>query len=374
MTTRLAHVLTHQGHEVEVFCLSRSAELWRRGPFRVHAVRPRFILYPEYPVVAFSLAAFRALRRRHREKPFDVSHAMNFNNFGLTFHRRAMRREGLAHVSTAFETTQMEIAAKWQEIRHRPTLHSIAQVVMEGLLAPWQRSYIGWADRISTEDVETRRQLEPMGILGERVDLVPSGVDLEWIEEKQSPPQLPWAGQAYWLCPGRVDARKGSQFLLRAYAALKGEKPQLVFCGGGRGDYLGAMKKLSQDLDVDERVHFTGKVDDMRPYFHHGQAVVIPSLSEGIPITLQEALACGKGVLCSRLPGTYPFAKHLPSVMWSEPGSVDSLIYGLEKLRQGVRDVDLEAGRAFMKKHDWSSVAQAYVGVYRRAMESLRSP
>ena len=45
---------------------------------------------------------------------------MNFNNYGMTFHRKAMTQMGLAHVSTGFETTQMEIAAKWKEFRVDP--------------------------------------------------------------------------------------------------------------------------------------------------------------------------------------------------------------------------------------------------------------
>jgi glycosyltransferase involved in cell wall biosynthesis len=374
VATELAHNLCLQGHDVEVFCLSRSESDHLEAPFKIIPVKPKWMLYKEYPVMSFSLAAFRALLKRHAEKPFDVSHAMNFNNYGLTFWRKKMTQAGLAHVSTGFETTQMEIAAKWKEFKSRPTLHNLAQILMEVYLAPWQRSYLGWADVVTTEDIETKEGLMKMGIPAQKIECIPSGIDLGAIEKNKQNGSLPspWLkAKRILLCPGRVDPRKGSQYLLRAFARLhKQEDLGLIFAGGGRGDYIKSMRRMISELNLDSRVLLTGRVENLYPYYQNCDLVVIPSLSEGIPITLQEALAFEKPILCSRLKGTYHYAKSLPSIRWSEPADVDSLEIELRNfLERPVKQESIEKGFEFIAKADWAKVAEVYAKAYARAIQ-----
>ena len=379
VATELALNLSEKGHEVEVFCLQRTAKLHQHKPYKVHPISPAWMLYREYPVLSFSLTAFKTLLSRHHEKAFDVSHAMNFNNYGLTFWRGKMTKVGLAHVSTGFETTQMEIAAKWTEFKTRPTMHSLAQIIMECYLAPWQRSYLGWAEVITTEDIETKEGLKKMGLDEDKIMLIPSGIDLKTIQATKTITELPspWIdGERVWLCPGRVDTRKGSQYLLRAFAKMCSvdEQLRLVFAGGGRGDYIESMKSMVVELGLEKKVLLTGRVDDLYPYYDHCEAVIIPSLSEGIPITLQEGLAFKKNILCSKLKGTFHYAQHLKSVIWAEPAQVDSLIAGLCKLEaKSLSSESIEDSFRFIEKADWSVVADAYLEAYQRAAELMKS-
>ena len=380
VATSLAENLVALGHEVDVFCLPRSAELHQNQSYGVIPVKPRWKLYDDYPVVSFSMAAFSLLLSEHKKRPYDVSHAMNFNNFGLTFFRRGMTKLGLAHVSTGFETTQMELAAKWREFVSSPSFHNFAQMAMEAWLAPWQRSYIGWGDVITTEDVETKRNFEKIGLDGSKIELIPSGVDLNEIlnfKNVSDPfPSLP-SGSKILLCPGRVDPRKGSQYLLRAFAELKQELSHwmLIFAGGGRGSYLDMMRSMVRELDLGDRVQFLGRVEDLKPYYAMCDAVAIPSLSEGIPITLQDALAFGRPIWCSRLEGTHHWAGHLPSIRWCEAGEVSSWVNSLRELKGwDERDLaleqnQLEAGKKWMAEYDWRGVAASYAKAYERARD-----
>lgn len=375
VATELAKHLSGQGHDVEVFCLARSEPDHRNKGYRIQVVTPKWMLYKEYPVMSFSLSAFRAMLKRHEEQPFDVSHAMNFNNYGLTFWRKRMSQAKLAHVSTGFETTQMEIAAKWKEFKSRPTIHNFAQILMECYLAPWQRTYLGWGDWVTTEDIETREGLVKMGIPEQKIQCIPSGIDLSSIQRcKQNPSQPnPWLNlRRVLLCPGRVDPRKGSQYLLRAFAQVQTEFDGLglVFAGGGRGDYIKSMQSMISELGLEEKVLLTGRVDDLSPFYQNCEMVVIPSLSEGIPITLQEALAFEKPVLCSRLKGTYDYAKELPSVRWAEPAQVESLAAELRKmLREPLGSDCIRRGFEFIQQADWSKVAEVYAEAYSKAIE-----
>lgn len=382
VATSIASACAEMGHEVDVFCLDRSAELHRDQAYNVVPVRPRWVLYDEYPVVSFSMAAFSLLLKRHRQRAYDVSHAMNFNNFGLTFFRFKMNRWGLAHLSTGFETTQMELKAKWKEFLSKPSLHNFAQIVMESWLAPWQRSYIGWGDHMSTEDVETRHHFGKMGLDESKISLIPSGVNLGALKAVMAAPAdrsvLDWGeGERVLLCPGRVDPRKGSQYLLKAFAAWRKTNKnsgswRLVFVGGGRGSYLDMMKGLSADLGMSEHVQFTGKVDDLYPYYHACDAVAIPSLSEGIPITLQEALVFKKPIWCSKLEGTHHWAQHLGSVRWCEAGDVEDWVRALDGLLKPTDEVALEQGANWMEDFDWRGVAKQYLEAYGEAIKARK--
>lgn len=368
-----------KGHEVTVFCLPRTAAAFKPPEgVRLQPVLPRWTLYSEYPVVAFSMAAFAALLKEHRNSPFDVSHAMNLNNFGLPFHLRAMRRLGLPHVSTGFETTGMDLRAKCREFVRCPDLHCLAQIAVESLLAPWQRAYIGWADGITTEDVETRAGFAGLGIDPERISLIPSGVDLRGLatfpKDESLESALRTKGSPLLFCPGRIDPRKGAQFLVRAFAGLLPGHPaaHLVLAGGGRGTFIEKIKDLAAGLGLGGKITFAGQVESFVPYYRACDRVIIPSLSEGIPITLQEALALSRPVVCSRLEGTFHFAGKLPSISWAKPGDEADLLRALRESLKPVPDESLETAKRFMNDYDWSAVADRYLEVYALAAERLK--
>lgn len=373
VATEIARQYAILGHEIDVFCLPRSNT--KPTGVRLIHVQPFLQVYKDYPVMSFSFAAFRKLLSLHREKAYDVSHAMNFNNFAYPFYKARFRREGLAHVSTGFETTEMELKAKWREFKSRPSVHCFAQIAMESFLAPWQRAYIGWAEAITTEDVETKENFVRKGISDQKISLVPSGVDLEEMNHGHNLNfQLEINGSPIFLCPGRIDSRKGTQFLIRAFSMVLKEMPQayLILAGGGRGDYVTEIKKLITELDLNDNVTLTGKVEDMRPYYAKCDAVVIPSLSEGIPITLQEALAFKKPVVCSKLKGTHYYAKHLECIAWSEPGSVESLCDAIKQVVHLNEPSFLASAYQFICEYDWKAVAQKYLEVYQRAICASR--
>ena len=58
-TQKLAYALSDQGHDLEVFCLERSIEHHKDAPFKINAIKPDWMLYADYPVVSFSLTAFK---------------------------------------------------------------------------------------------------------------------------------------------------------------------------------------------------------------------------------------------------------------------------------------------------------------------------
>ena len=71
----------------------------------------------------------------------------------------------------------------------------------------------------------------------------------------------------------------------------------------GRGSCLEDLKGLAADLGVAERVTFLGEVRDIPALLGRARMFVQPSLSEGIPLTVLEAMARGLPVVATRVGG-----------------------------------------------------------------------
>ncbi len=373
VATEITLCYLKEGHSVDVFCLERTFHIFPKYEgLKLIPIDSPFQIYKDYPVVSFSIHAFNKILKEHKKRKYDISHAMNFNNFGMPFVRSQLRKARIVHVSTAFETTEMEIAAKWSEFKSKPTFHCFAQIVMELFLAPWQKAYIGWADIITTEDGETKRNLCLKGIPEDKIKLIPSGIDINAIDQIAEQSKENKNDGISIVCPGRVDARKGSQFLIKAFASFSKKHPtaNLEFVGGGRGDYLEQMRGLAKVLGIDQKVNFTGRVENILEYYNKADIIVIPSLSEGIPITLQEALAFRKPILCSKLPGTFAYASHISSIYWFKPADVNALEEQLEKMCAKDFTEEVLQGRKFIENYDWSHVASEYLTIYEKALKN----
>lgn len=99
------------------------------------------------------------------------------------------------------------------------------------------------------------------------------------------------------LSVGALIARKGQALVIEALPALPGVHFRLAGAGEAEGHY----RALAQRLGVADRVHFMGPVAhaDLPSLYHAADAVVMPSVSEGLANAWVEALACGTPIVIS---------------------------------------------------------------------------
>jgi glycosyltransferase involved in cell wall biosynthesis len=100
------------------------------------------------------------------------------------------------------------------------------------------------------------------------------------------------------VCVGRLTRQKGQDVLLAAWPAVRARCPDATLAVVGGGDLLASLRRQAPSGVV-----FTGPVDDARPWYAAADLVVLPSRWEGLPLTLLEALAVGRAVVGSRIPG-----------------------------------------------------------------------
>jgi glycosyltransferase involved in cell wall biosynthesis len=103
---------------------------------------------------------------------------------------------------------------------------------------------------------------------------------------------------------GRIHPKKGLMLLLPAWAGICPEAKdwELVIAGPDEGGHLQEVRDRATELDIQDRVIFTGLVqgDEKVRLLHSADVFVLPSFSEGLPMSVLEALACKVPVVATR--------------------------------------------------------------------------
>jgi glycosyltransferase involved in cell wall biosynthesis len=102
------------------------------------------------------------------------------------------------------------------------------------------------------------------------------------------------------LVPARLHEQKGHRYLFSALA----EVPHVHVALAGQGPERDALETLAHELGIESRVSFLGHRDDIPELLAASDLVVLPSLYEGLPISLLEAMAAAKPVIATRIGGT----------------------------------------------------------------------
>lgn len=120
-----------------------------------------------------------------------------------------------------------------------------------------------------------------------RFEVLPGGIDAARF--------APGAGprRADLLFVGRLAPVKCADIFLRAVAIAARERPDLTAAVVGDGPLRPALERLAQDLRIADRVAFAGQEKDVAAWLRGARVLVLTSESEGLPLSVMEALTCG---------------------------------------------------------------------------------
>jgi glycosyltransferase involved in cell wall biosynthesis len=130
---------------------------------------------------------------------------------------------------------------------------------------------------------------------------------------------------------GRVSEVKGIPFALRALASgVVPSRVRLNIIGSGpRHDQL---HTETEALGLGDRVRFHGFQRNVRDWLAHLDVLLMPSLHEGLPYTLLEAMSLGVPVVASRVGGLAEVLRHEETGLLVDVGDVDGLARELARL------------------------------------------
>lgn len=134
------------------------------------------------------------------------------------------------------------------------------------------------------------------------VCVIPNGVDIPVSKPRALAPV--WAdrvapGQKVLLFLGRIHPKKGLRELVEAWAMARPPNWRLVVAGWDQGDHLRELNLLVDNYHLQETIHFCGPLHGEAKVaaYQSAQAFILPSHSEGLPMTVLEAWAHGLPVM-----------------------------------------------------------------------------
>jgi len=271
---QLARALASRGHGVEVLSLKPVGPVGER--LAASGVPVTSLEMSESVGMFDLLRSSRRLARRLDARRIDVVHSFLPRANIMSRLANRLARPARPHVANE-ESTDFRRA------------HGVQWL---------NRLTASWSDRILAVSPEVRDVLVGReGLPADRVEVLPKGIDVAAVDAIAPcglRRELGLSAEARIVCTvGRLVPDKGQVYLVRALAAAGRPDVHLVMVGGGPEEQR--LRDEATACGVAERVHLLGPRSDAVAVMKSAVLFCLPSLEEGRPITLLEAMA-------SRLP------------------------------------------------------------------------
>jgi glycosyltransferase involved in cell wall biosynthesis len=133
-----------------------------------------------------------------------------------------------------------------------------------------------------------------------------------------------------WI--GRMTGVKRTQDVLRAFRCLRDRGVDACLCMIGDGPDRPAVERYAHELGIMRDTLFLGYQEDVAPFYAAFDAMILPSINEGTPVSAIEALAAGRPVVATRVGGVPDVVREGEDGFLVDPGDVDALADRLARL------------------------------------------
>ncbi|MBR2925227.1 MAG: glycosyltransferase family 4 protein [Clostridia bacterium] len=230
-----------------------------------------------------------------------------------------------------------------------------------------------WTDLLITtneEDAQRARHLPAK----KKVKVNGVGVDLTRFDppfdrrEAREMLEIPQDAQVL-LTVGEHSVRKNHTAILRAAAQLPGV--QVLLCGWGDGKP--ELEALAEELKISDRVRFLGFRDDLPKVYPAADVFVFPSLHEGLPVALMEAMACGLPAVVSNARGCVDLIEQEKGGFLRNPMDVDGMAKDIRTLLEdeALRERMGAVNRETMKGYSLPDVMEKMAALYQEQLKEV---
>ena len=215
------------------------------------------------------------------------------------------------------------------------------------------------------------------GIGRDRVRVVPNGAETP-DDEAEAEPARAWRERFHaqlirplWSVVGRLEEQKGHAVLFQALAELWKRGLDFSLVVAGDGTLRESLQAKAAALGLERKIHFVGTLDDAGPLLAASDAVLLPSLWEGLPLVLLEAMARSRPVIATAVGGVPEVIEHGVHGHLVPPNDPAALADALELFHRKT-DRAARMGRAggelVRRDYSWQAVAGGFEAVYDEAL------
>jgi len=230
-------------------------------------------------------------------------------------------------------------------------------------------------DHVCAVSEEVRRALLRAWVPNHKITVVPNGIDCERFRAGRpilkSAPEFKDKLLIGYV--GRLAPEKNLNILLPAVKELLTKLPSVALLLCGEGPERGSLQALANRLGIDKNVFFLGQRSDLPDVYASSDVFVLPSLSEGTPLSVLEAMAAKTPVVASRVGG-------VPKIL--EEGRVGLLVDAgnAQELQSALLDLLSSPERrlyfgqagfeAAQSKYSSRAMTQVYLSIYSEVLST----
>jgi glycosyltransferase involved in cell wall biosynthesis len=219
----------------------------------------------------------------------------------------------------------------------------------------------GLAERVVCVSRDSAELAAAQGVAREKLCTIHNGID---------PSRFGYTGPRVGgpaVMVGRLSPEKDVQNLIRAVELIAHEEPAFRLEIAGDGQCMASLRALTRELKLDDRIRFHGEVKDIPALLARASMFVLPSLTEGISLTLLEAMACGLPVIATRVGGTTEVIEQGSSGLLVPSGAPAELAAGMLQIYRdpgAAQHMGVAAHRRVVEHFDVRRMIDGYQNLY----------
>lgn len=217
-----------------------------------------------------------------------------------------------------------------------------------------------------TRDLETQNRRRHTSL---RRHVIYNGVDLMGTREIKRPIQYE-QDKLNVACVGRLSAIKGLEYAVCAMVHEDMPKEAVLTIVGG-GPLAKRLEAQASRLGLMDRVRFLGFKENVMDYIGSCDVLLLPSLHEGLPYTLLEAMALRVPIVASAVGGLAEVLSDKVTALLVKPRDAAAIAGAIKWIHQN-RELAVAMGRAAQmeqrRRFSLNGMCQAYVEVYKEVL------
>ncbi|MBI4640167.1 MAG: glycosyltransferase family 4 protein [Candidatus Tectomicrobia bacterium] len=254
---------------------------------------------------------------------------------------------------------------------HGSDIHTYPQYPLLGKMVRFSLKH---ADKVVAVSQALASQALALGVSQEQLAVVYNGVDLQLfqrLDREAMQRRLGLTGQQVLLFVGLLISRKAPSHLLQAFKTLVNSHSNLLLVIIGEGELEGKLREQCQRDGIEKRVWFVGTRphEELPCWMGAADLLCLPSLHEGLPQVVLEALACGLPVVATAVDGTPEAIRDDTVGLLVPPGDPEQLARALREALSRVWD--REAIAEYGKRFSWRETAEHYMMVFESLCNSI---
>ncbi|KKG09295.1 glycosyltransferase family 4 protein [Methanosarcina sp. 2.H.A.1B.4] len=351
---QLSKKLSKHGDHVEVFTTN-------------HLALPRFELIEKIPVHRFNMISaplnnpisIDFLNAFNKMKSFDVIHIHNEHSFVslMTCLYNTVLKKPIVLTCHG----QLKFGSSFKDLFEKLYSKTIGRFIFNS------------ATKIIALSEDDKNYIAGFGINDDKILILPNAIDVDYLETCVSNSEIynelrsKFVDKKLVLYVGRIIPRKGIEYLIKSIGIVVKKNKNVLFVLIGDGEYKKTAEQLCEETGVSDHVLFLSGLSDesLFSYYKLSDIFILPSLSEGLPTTILEAMYFNTPVISTDIPGIRSHFKEMAILI--PPKNEHELAEKIIKLfdeNELASTLSINGKKYVFNNYTWNKVSESCLKIY----------